>query len=538
MAGDKKFGVQVVVSAVDNISAQFKQINKNIANSPLTKLNNSVRRLGTNIGINQLGKAMSNVGRAASDVVGETTALATKLAALGGLGGAGLFGLAKNFAEFGDAVNDGAEALGISTSQFQEWSGAFKIAGIDTDTFRMSVGRLSKGFGEAAAGSGEALVAFQAMGIQIRDKATGQLRSLSVVLPEVVQKLNSIKDASFRNAVGAKLFGKQFQQLVPAIIDFNKNTAKARKLIFSPEEIKRGDAFIDQFNELKMTINKVLMLAGSGLIDGFSKAFEIIGQAVMDNKDGIKDFFKIIGDSLPSIAQSLVDAGKAFKEFFTQTDSTGKTTLNFSRLKLVLAAIAAVMTGPLILSVANLVGSVFTLGQVAFGVFSKILLFATGTETVMAGLGAVFTSIGSVIASGWGIVVGMFEGLAAVLGISVGWVVILVGALVGAGVLLYKKWEPFRNLIDGIWDKLKSFGSFALSGIKDAFGITSTTSAIQQAPALAGGAVQTINNNMTQKQEVGIKVDLNGLPRGSRVTTSNPDYVPLDLSRGYTNLSF
>lgn len=43
----------------------------------------------------------------------------------------------------------------------------------------------------------------------------------------------------------------------------------------------------------------------------------------------------------------------------------------------------------------------------------------------------------------------------------IGLVVTAVGALIGVGILLYKKWEPFRQLIDALWAKLKKFAALA-----------------------------------------------------------------------------
>ena len=52
----------------------------------------------------------------------------------------------------------------------------------------------------------------------------------------------------------------------------------------------------------------------------------------------------------------------------------------------------------------------------------------------------------------------LFGRLAGLLGGPVGWVL----SLVGLGAELYTRWEPFRKLVDGIWDSIKGWGSAAL----------------------------------------------------------------------------
>ncbi|MCP4747303.1 MAG: phage tail tape measure protein [Desulfobacteraceae bacterium] len=51
------------------------------------------------------------------------------------------------------------------------------------------------------------------------------------------------------------------------------------------------------------------------------------------------------------------------------------------------------------------------------------------------------------------------------------WVVAGIAALVAGAVLLYKKWEPFRNLIDALWDKLKAFAKFMYKFSKVGMGL-------------------------------------------------------------------
>lgn len=540
MASEKKFDVKVVISAVDNATAQFKEINKKIANSPLAKLSNSMRGFSKAAGLGELGASFKEVGAAAANVGSEAAALGAKLAAIGGVAGAGLFGLANNFAKFGDQVNDAAQSLGLTSAKYQEFMGAARLAGVDQDAMNTSLERFSKNIGEAAAGSGEALTAFRAMGISLTGP-NGRLRTMDQLLPEAAKKLSSIQNAQVRAALGAKLFGKQFKTLVPLITDFQKKTDQAKQFVISEEDINAADQFTQKFDALKMVFGNVANLAGSKLLPGFEKAFAIIEKLLVDNSEAIKQFFAAVGENLPAIVESIASAVKTVAGYFSSFDeATGKVTLNMGRIKLAFLAVAAVMAGPLLLAIGNLGVAMWGAGTqlVLFG--SRIaMLMTSGMRFIplLASMSTVFTTLGTV----FGVVKTFAIGMWAAITGPVGLVIAGVAALIGLGVLLYKKWEPFRNLIDGIWEKIKGVAS-AIANSKLA---TIMANAIMPG---AGAAAQLINANAapavgtagmvqgmgggTTRQDATVTVNLPNMPRGSRVTTETTGGLDLGIMRG------
>lgn len=557
MAGAKTFDVKVVVSAVDNATAQFKEINKKIANSPLSKLNKSFSKLSVATGMPQVAKAFSNVKAAAGDVMNEVGALAAKIGALGALGGAGLFGLAKNFGDFADQVNDGAERLGISTDAFQTWSGAAKLAGVDTETFSTSVDRFSKNMGEAALGTGDAAKVFSAMGVAVKDQLTGRLLSLEEVMPKAIEKLNSIKSAQARAAFGAKLFGKQFGTLVPLIKDWNEKTGIAKGFIIKDDEISRGDKFIDKLNEIKLVFGKLALMAGGELLDGFLVGFEELKNLINTNKEAIKEMFKAIGNALPKVIQGIASLVRSFAEFFTMKDEFGKVVLNFDRIKQVLALIAAISVAPLVASIISLMGSLWTFGSTLWGFFSTVSTF--------------FGSL-----SGASVLLTLFEGIGAVIGA----LLTPIGAVIAAAVALYAYWKPFRDLVNSvvgivwslikamgrliwwtgaiqlliapfkvlldvlgwIWEKLVAIGSYiggklgsALSKVAEWTNAGSAKlDTMVQGPTVADQFVNMLGSAQNSKQEAAVTVNFENAPKGTRVTTDNPDSLDLAVNRGWS----
>lgn len=508
MAKDKKFGVEVIVSATDKASAEFKAINKRIANSGLGKLSNSFRFLSGASGFNQVTKSIGKFGDATSNAASEFGSLLTKLAALGGVGGGGVFLLAKSFADFADNVGDSADKLGMSTQAYQKFSIGAKLAGIDTEAFNLSVGRLSRSVGEAAIAGGPTAQIMRKLGVSIRD-SKGHLRSMDSILPETITKLDKLKSASIRNAVGAKLFGKSFQTLVPYIKDFQRYTKDADGFILSKQDIERGNQFKDQIVKFTATFGLLKVLAGSQLMAGFSEGLTFFEGFLNDNRENLKQFFKAVGDSLPAAFRALAASIVFVTKFFTVLDEkTGKTELNFGRLKFAAIAFGAILAGPFLASLIAVASSFGSMALAIGGFMAKIAIFATGAGTTLEALGIILGAIFS-------------------------WPVLIGAAFVAAGLLIWKYWEPIKNLFSDIWGFIVKIGDkwsgiFSKQNFSAAFG---SAPMAQAAPVNTSFVAAPVNSY--SEQNASLKVSFDNMPRGTKVSSQSSGWQDLLIDRGY-----
>jgi hypothetical protein len=78
---------------------------------------------------------------ATSDFAKGVKQLAREFAPL--LGGAGFLAIANNALNAADSVSKAAKALGLSAEQFQKLSYAFKLGGIDSETFTSAIIKLN-----------------------------------------------------------------------------------------------------------------------------------------------------------------------------------------------------------------------------------------------------------------------------------------------------------------------------------------------------------------------------------------------------------
>jgi len=481
MAKNKKVGLEVVVSATDKATAQFKEINKRFANSGLGKLNNSFRLLKGASGFNQLGKAVGNFGGAISNASSEFQGLLLRVGALAGLGGGGLFALSKGFSDFADNVQDSSDRLGIGVASYQRLSIAAGLAGVDQQILNSTFDKFTKNLGEAKLGNSALAKTFGALRVSIKGK------KVDVALEEVLGKLAKIGDASKRNAVGMKLFGKQFGELVPFIKDFQDVTAQAGGFVLSEDEIKRGDAFKNQLQAFYALMGNLRNIAGSAMLDGFTEGLKILSQFLTENKAQIKEFFTAIGKELPAAFKFLTSALKAFMSFFSTLDpATGKMTLNMGRLKLALLGVSLILAGPFL-------ASLIAIGTTFIAIFGPLIPILAAVSVKAYLIGA---------------------------------------ALVVAAGLVMKYWEPIKNLFSDIWGyivKIKNAwgGVFSMENLRGISSKIMGPAPVAQRNFLQAPMSQT--NNATAS----LNVNFSNMPKGAKVNQSSEGFESLLVERGY-----
>lgn len=481
MAKDKKLGLEVVVSATDKATAKFKEINKRFAQSGLGKLNNSFRLLKGASGLNQFGKAAGNFGRAVGDASSELQGLLFKIGALVGAGGGGLFALANGFARFADNAQDASERLGFTVEAYQKFSIGAQLAGIDQDKFNLMLNKFSRTLGDAKLNGGEAAKAFIKLGIAIRGQKPEE------ILQQVFEKLNAMPDAFKRNAMTAKMFGKNFGEITPFIKDFARYTQQAGGFIISKEDIQRGDDFNDQIVALKKLFGSLANVAGASMLEGFSEGLKIFSDFLIQNKDEVKEFFKAIGKELPAAFRFLVSSLKTFMGFFSQYDEkTKQATLNVGRVKMALVALGIFLVGPFL-------ASLVTVGTAFIAMFGPLLPILALVSVKAWLIGAAFVAVAA---------------------------------------LIYKNWEPIKQLFSDIWGFIVKIGD-KWSGIfsKDNLrGIAATV--MGPAPVAQRNFLQAPQVN-TNNATASLNVSFQGMPKGARMSYQNQGYEAINFNNGF-----
>ena len=211
-------GYSVTFSVVDDATKQIDAINRRIAamRAPMERLSKQVTRFVDVSGLGKIAKGFEWIKSAATSVLRTLVEIVPVLGAITGAASiAGMVKLVSTYTSWSQALTQTADNIGVTTQQLQQFEDATRLAGgnvADMDAGLKSLYDASTRVfrGDASA---DQVTWFNKLNVNIRD-ATGHLRSLGDLMPEVVAKIAAMKDPGDRAAASAALLGDANNNLV------------------------------------------------------------------------------------------------------------------------------------------------------------------------------------------------------------------------------------------------------------------------------------------------------------------------------------
>lgn len=188
--------------------------------------------------------------------------VAAKLGQLGGLLAGGLIvsklaSMGKEMLDQADALAKQSSALGLSTTEMQEWQHAAILSGSSAEGFTDAFTKFNKNVADASRGTGPAADALRKLGISATDSA-GNLSKPIELLDGVAEGLNKIESPARRTEVAMSLFGKSGAKLLPLFSQGAEGMKKLRAEVadlgggFSPEFAKNAEDVNDSLTRLNL----------------------------------------------------------------------------------------------------------------------------------------------------------------------------------------------------------------------------------------------------------------------------------------------
>lgn len=209
--------------------------------------------------LSELKEEAEKSGDALGKIADKATAAGQKLktvSAAGGIVAAGLGALAVKSGIAADDLNTLSKQTGLSVESLQKFAYASDLIDVSTDTLTGSLAKLTKNMFTAQKGTGDAAMAFNALGIRITD-TKGKLRDNEDVFYETIDALGKIKEETQRDAYAMAIFGRSAQELNPLILGGAEALkqygaeAEAAGLIMSQVTLNAANAFNDELDEMK-----------------------------------------------------------------------------------------------------------------------------------------------------------------------------------------------------------------------------------------------------------------------------------------------
>jgi hypothetical protein len=281
------------MAARETVSLSFKadigDLKREIGSIPgitKTEAAKMVRELET--GYNRAERAAKKAAQATktswSDVAKGALAVGASIAGAG----AAIVAFGQRMADLNNQLTDTATRTGLTIEQVAGLKLAAEGSGVQFASLEKQLNQLPKVMLEVANGGGRAAAAFERMGIDVRDAATGGLRPASEVLPEVFEGLNRLPDAASKSATAMKIFGVEAGGALVqsgAIENLDAFVALSSQygITTGPQATQSAAEFQRQMATLGMVTDGVLAktLEQFGGVGGLSDALGYASQAVI-----------------------------------------------------------------------------------------------------------------------------------------------------------------------------------------------------------------------------------------------------------------
>lgn len=579
-----KYPLSLVIRAVDQATKglrQFKQRASKLFQPirvPLLRLGNRLSALAQEAGLPRLLEGFRGVGSALANVKDKVFELGKRLLAMGGVAAAVFFGITRSAVDAGDELAEMADRLGLTVDGFAQLRFAAAQADVPAESFNDAMDTLSKRLGEAKAGGGQLLSFLQkvspTLARQVR-AASGTEEAFNLL----VGAFEKLPDPARRAALGAAVFGRgakqmgEFAGLGREAIDAYRK--RFTEVAGSQERFARGAGDLDNaMRETQVAFLGLRNAAAAELFPALTEVAKVVTGLLASNRAGLAAWAKaaagaitgwVRGGGVQRLADGLRRVWEVGQRLF---DSLGG-------WPTALAAVAAVMAGPLLGAIGGLISAVVTLGAaIGFTPVGWILAGLAAIAAVAVLIWKNFDKIKAVLAPAfapalpalrelgvqlkrlWGILApvllpalklfgaylgGRFVQLiqhlgrgftfwVEVLGKVVGLLVDLAGWAGTAGAAIAEAFTTAWEKVKPIADVLEKLQNLPLAGMQAGMALG------QRVGGWLGGAAggAAVPPPLASSTEARVEVSFANLPSGARVTADPRSTAPLDLSLGYS----
>ena len=534
---DEKNKVELIISAVDNVTAPLRQINQRIEKSfaPLNSIKNKLAGFSDALGLKDLAKSGSNftgaVGKVGSAVKGVSTKL-LGLAGVAGLSGAALYAGFKGSIETLDQLDDLSVRIGFNVEQLQRW----QYVAINTDSsiedLNIGLTAFTRSMGQARAGTGRMRTFLEKANPAFLQQVMAA-KSNEEAFEMMVRAIRKVEDPQKRLALSMAAFGSAGESFANmAAVDQSKWDSLMGDMknlsVFTKDQTSAAGEMNDSMGRLQYTLGQMKSVIAVEFIPAIMSLTEGFTAFIRDNREQISRWASGLAKQLPS---AIDDLRASFDRLMNSPiiRFLGWIFEKFGFINTIMTVLVAYIA-------ASVIPAFIQLGMATFGLGSQLGLLAVRLAAIMGfDLMGLFSAIAKTavgfLVPALGKAALFFKGLWIAATGPIGLVIAGVTAIAGLGYLLYQKWEPFRNLVDAIWSKIKSFGSGIANFL--GFGQEQAASAATAPPVGAAQMGAQAAAASVQRQETAVRVEFDNMPKGTRVSQEGDANTFLDMSMGW-----
>lgn len=447
-------GVGLNSQEIDKINKHVKNSNPKILEKELQNVRNKLTQLGlSSKEIDKITNEMTKTEKETQKVQKETKKASNLLKTMGKVGkvalaaaatgaaaaGAGLFALTKKAGETADRLLDLNSITGLSTDEIQKWQKASVDAGVSSEAMTDAAQKMAMNIASMQSPTSKGAKALKELGLSVEEVSEMDAGQQMDVL---AQALAGVDDKTKRAKLGTDVFGRSWEKIAP-IMDLGvegMQKAKDSANIISNEDLQKANEFRKSWDTLKDTASKLAVQVGAKLAPTFTQ----FSDWITNNMPQIESFIKSAFEKSSDIINNSVIP--AFNDFVTfLQDNKDKVE---KELKKALEVATQAFDG-LKQAVKFVKDNFDTLLPVIIGVTAAVV--AQMTINKLVGL-----------YKAWQMVTKTQTTLQWLLNTALnanplGLVAVAIGAVVAAGILLYKNWDKVKSYAISLWEKLGPF---------------------------------------------------------------------------------
>lgn len=212
-------------------------------------------------------------------------------------------------------IDDAAKRTGTTAQEYQKWSYAAKLGGIEVSKLESLMVRQQKSFADATEGVKATSEAYKRLGIDIN-----AIGDADAAFEKVIYTLADMEDETTRNALANDIFGKSYADLAPLLAEGSAGIAAWRQEIvdlggvMSDEAVEAGASFGDSLDRLRTRFEGMKNYLGGEFIPAFTDMADgltdILGGNVDEGVEKIKSGmseFEATMDRLGPAAEEALD---------------------------------------------------------------------------------------------------------------------------------------------------------------------------------------------------------------------------------------
>lgn len=246
----------------------------------------------TDKGFGDARNSVEEFSRGVSNISGYFTDLIEKIPLVGTLI-AGAFSVDKiinfmmHFSDLAEKLDFASQALGMTREQVSELQLAMGMFQMDADTATSALTRLERGMAEAAAtGAGTVARSFEALGISLKD-AEGNMKSLEVILPEIMDRFAATENGVEKTAVALALFGRGSSNMVAFLNQGSEGLAQLQAelretgAVMNDEFSGNALELADQFDLFNVALQGVSVTLYKELAPAFTEVMTALNESIV-----------------------------------------------------------------------------------------------------------------------------------------------------------------------------------------------------------------------------------------------------------------